>query len=179
MYRGEQLSRELARIQQRLDSVELLSLDIVVNLLLSYRDVQVRGFKHTGEVPGTASASRGDAPQPALAWQSFQPSGPARALPHRTKDGQHRGHRLSPTTVPPGLRCHHLAGGDPPGTANLRRGRAAQRPLPLRLRPQPVSGAGGHRHPGHPDGTEPGGSGGPRGCTSGAVCQAPVACAQA
>uniref|UniRef100_A0A8D0EZQ3 mitogen-activated protein kinase kinase kinase n=1 Tax=Strix occidentalis caurina TaxID=311401 RepID=A0A8D0EZQ3_STROC len=40
MYRGEQLSRELARIQQRLDSVELLSLDIVVNLLLSYRDVQ-------------------------------------------------------------------------------------------------------------------------------------------
>ncbi|NXF31320.1 M3K15 kinase, partial [Nyctibius bracteatus] len=40
MYRGEQLRRELARIQQRLDSVELLSLDIVVNLLLSYRDVQ-------------------------------------------------------------------------------------------------------------------------------------------
>ncbi|XP_075378518.1 mitogen-activated protein kinase kinase kinase 6 isoform X2 [Mycteria americana] len=40
MYRGEQLSRELARIQQRLDSVELLSLDIVVNLLLCYRDVQ-------------------------------------------------------------------------------------------------------------------------------------------
>ncbi|KAM9256197.1 mitogen-activated protein kinase kinase kinase 6 [Cariama cristata] len=40
MYGGEQLSRELARIQQRLDSVELLSLDIVVNLLLSYRDVQ-------------------------------------------------------------------------------------------------------------------------------------------
>lgn len=42
MYRGEQLSRELARIQQRLDRMELLSLDIVVNLLLSYRDVQVR-----------------------------------------------------------------------------------------------------------------------------------------
>ncbi|XP_014373336.2 mitogen-activated protein kinase kinase kinase 6 isoform X1 [Alligator sinensis] len=39
-YRGEQLSQELARIQQRLDSVEFLSLDIVVNLLLSYRDVQ-------------------------------------------------------------------------------------------------------------------------------------------
>ncbi|XP_010209406.1 PREDICTED: mitogen-activated protein kinase kinase kinase 6 [Tinamus guttatus] len=40
LYRGEQLSQELARIQQRLDSVELLSLDIVINLLLSYRDVQ-------------------------------------------------------------------------------------------------------------------------------------------
>ncbi|XP_026512926.1 mitogen-activated protein kinase kinase kinase 6 [Terrapene carolina triunguis] len=40
MYSGEQLSRELANIQQRLDSVELLSLDIVMNLLLSYRDVQ-------------------------------------------------------------------------------------------------------------------------------------------
>ncbi|XP_019367628.1 PREDICTED: mitogen-activated protein kinase kinase kinase 6 [Gavialis gangeticus] len=39
-YRGEQLSQELARIQQRLDSVEFLSLDIIVNLLLSYRDVQ-------------------------------------------------------------------------------------------------------------------------------------------
>ncbi|XP_061870726.1 mitogen-activated protein kinase kinase kinase 6 isoform X2 [Colius striatus] len=40
MFRGEQLSRELSRIQRRLDSVELLSPDIVVNLLLSYRDVQ-------------------------------------------------------------------------------------------------------------------------------------------
>ncbi|XP_067399389.1 mitogen-activated protein kinase kinase kinase 6 [Emydura macquarii macquarii] len=40
MYSGKQLSRELANIQQRLDSVALLSLDIVVNLLLSYRDVQ-------------------------------------------------------------------------------------------------------------------------------------------
>uniref|UniRef100_A0A7M4E582 mitogen-activated protein kinase kinase kinase n=1 Tax=Crocodylus porosus TaxID=8502 RepID=A0A7M4E582_CROPO len=39
-YRGEQLRQELGRIQQRLDSVEFLSLDIIVNLLLSYRDVQ-------------------------------------------------------------------------------------------------------------------------------------------
>ncbi|XP_029475364.1 mitogen-activated protein kinase kinase kinase 6 isoform X2 [Rhinatrema bivittatum] len=40
MYSGEQLCRELARIQQRLDSVECLSPDIVMNFLLSYRDVQ-------------------------------------------------------------------------------------------------------------------------------------------
>uniref|UniRef100_A0A8C8R6H4 mitogen-activated protein kinase kinase kinase n=1 Tax=Pelusios castaneus TaxID=367368 RepID=A0A8C8R6H4_9SAUR len=40
MYSGKQLSRELANIQKRLDSVELLSVDIVMNLLLSYRDVQ-------------------------------------------------------------------------------------------------------------------------------------------
>ncbi|XP_074832313.1 mitogen-activated protein kinase kinase kinase 6 isoform X2 [Carettochelys insculpta] len=40
MYSGEQLSRELANIQQRLDSVELLSLDVIMNLLLSYRDAQ-------------------------------------------------------------------------------------------------------------------------------------------
>eukprot|EP00076_Gallus_gallus_P033329 XP_024998867.1 mitogen-activated protein kinase kinase kinase 6 isoform X2 [Gallus gallus] len=40
LFRGEQLSRELRLIQQRLDSVELLSLDIVVSLLLSYRDAQ-------------------------------------------------------------------------------------------------------------------------------------------
>ncbi|XP_042296301.1 mitogen-activated protein kinase kinase kinase 6 [Sceloporus undulatus] len=39
-YSGEQLSRELTSIQQRLDSVECLSLDIVMNFLLSYRDAQ-------------------------------------------------------------------------------------------------------------------------------------------
>ncbi|KAL7980451.1 hypothetical protein Chor_001605 [Crotalus horridus] len=41
MYHGEQLSRELTSILQRLDSVECLSLDIVMNFLLSYRDAQV------------------------------------------------------------------------------------------------------------------------------------------
>ncbi|XP_078093860.1 mitogen-activated protein kinase kinase kinase 5-like isoform X2 [Mustelus asterias] len=40
MYSGKELREALARIQQRLDSVELLSADIVMNLLLSYRDVQ-------------------------------------------------------------------------------------------------------------------------------------------
>uniref|UniRef100_A0ABM5ET16 mitogen-activated protein kinase kinase kinase n=2 Tax=Pogona vitticeps TaxID=103695 RepID=A0ABM5ET16_9SAUR len=39
-YSGEELSRELTSIQQRLDSVECLSLDIVMNFLLSYRDAQ-------------------------------------------------------------------------------------------------------------------------------------------
>nr|XP_034976157.1 mitogen-activated protein kinase kinase kinase 6 isoform X1 [Zootoca vivipara]XP_034976158.1 mitogen-activated protein kinase kinase kinase 6 isoform X1 [Zootoca vivipara]XP_034976159.1 mitogen-activated protein kinase kinase kinase 6 isoform X1 [Zootoca vivipara]XP_034976160.1 mitogen-activated protein kinase kinase kinase 6 isoform X1 [Zootoca vivipara] len=39
-YSGEQLSRELTSIQQRLDSVECLSLDIVMNFILSYRDAQ-------------------------------------------------------------------------------------------------------------------------------------------
>lgn len=38
----ESLSQELNRIQKRLDTVELLSPDIVMNLLLSYRDIQVR-----------------------------------------------------------------------------------------------------------------------------------------
>ncbi|XP_062847445.1 mitogen-activated protein kinase kinase kinase 5 [Trichomycterus rosablanca] len=37
---GESLSQELNRIQKRLDTVELLSPDIVMNLLLSYRDIQ-------------------------------------------------------------------------------------------------------------------------------------------
>lgn len=40
-FSGQQLRQELARLQQRLDSVELLSPDIIMNLLLSYRDVQV------------------------------------------------------------------------------------------------------------------------------------------
>lgn len=66
MFRGEQLSRELARIQQRLDSVELLSLDIIVNLLLSYRDVQV-GDLGLGGVPGWHWHPWEHALQPALA----------------------------------------------------------------------------------------------------------------
>ncbi|GAA6103041.1 mitogen-activated protein kinase kinase kinase 5 [Tachysurus ichikawai] len=39
-FTGESLSQELNRIQKRLDTVELLSPDIVMNLLLSYRDIQ-------------------------------------------------------------------------------------------------------------------------------------------
>uniref|UniRef100_A0A8C5L5P5 mitogen-activated protein kinase kinase kinase n=1 Tax=Jaculus jaculus TaxID=51337 RepID=A0A8C5L5P5_JACJA len=39
-FSGHQLRQELARLQRRLDSVELLSPDIIMNLLLSYRDVQ-------------------------------------------------------------------------------------------------------------------------------------------
>lgn len=42
-FSGQQLREELARLQRRLDSMELLSLDIIMNLLLSYRDVQVCG----------------------------------------------------------------------------------------------------------------------------------------
>lgn len=43
-FSGKDLSQELSRIQQRLDSVELLTPDIVMNLLLSYRDIQVCVF---------------------------------------------------------------------------------------------------------------------------------------
>lgn len=39
-FSGQDLSQELSRIQKRLDTVELLSPDIIMNLLLSYRDVQ-------------------------------------------------------------------------------------------------------------------------------------------
>ncbi|XP_061843177.2 mitogen-activated protein kinase kinase kinase 5 [Nerophis lumbriciformis] len=40
LYTGAELAAELARIQQRLDNVECLSVDIVINLLLTYRDIQ-------------------------------------------------------------------------------------------------------------------------------------------
>ncbi|XP_061742244.1 mitogen-activated protein kinase kinase kinase 5 [Nerophis ophidion] len=40
LYTGAELSAELGRIQQRLDNVECLSVDIVINLLLTYRDIQ-------------------------------------------------------------------------------------------------------------------------------------------
>nr|XP_020445845.1 mitogen-activated protein kinase kinase kinase 5-like isoform X2 [Monopterus albus] len=39
-FSGQDLSKELSHIQKRLDSVELLTPDIVMNLLLSYRDIQ-------------------------------------------------------------------------------------------------------------------------------------------
>uniref|UniRef100_A0A8C7YXS2 mitogen-activated protein kinase kinase kinase n=1 Tax=Oryzias sinensis TaxID=183150 RepID=A0A8C7YXS2_9TELE len=40
LYSGVELAAELNRIQQRLDSVECLSVDVVINLLLTYRDIQ-------------------------------------------------------------------------------------------------------------------------------------------
>uniref|UniRef100_A0A673CJR6 mitogen-activated protein kinase kinase kinase n=1 Tax=Sphaeramia orbicularis TaxID=375764 RepID=A0A673CJR6_9TELE len=40
LYTGMELASELSRIQQRLDNVECLSDDIVINLLLTYRDIQ-------------------------------------------------------------------------------------------------------------------------------------------
>uniref|UniRef100_A0A8C6TQH3 Mitogen-activated protein kinase kinase kinase 5 n=1 Tax=Neogobius melanostomus TaxID=47308 RepID=A0A8C6TQH3_9GOBI len=40
LYTGTELAAELSRIQQRLDNVECLSDDIVINLLLTYRDIQ-------------------------------------------------------------------------------------------------------------------------------------------
>uniref|UniRef100_F6ZG40 mitogen-activated protein kinase kinase kinase n=1 Tax=Monodelphis domestica TaxID=13616 RepID=F6ZG40_MONDO len=42
-FSGDQLRHELARLQRRLDSVELLTPDIIMTLLLSYRDVQDYG----------------------------------------------------------------------------------------------------------------------------------------
>lgn len=47
-FSGQQLRQELARLQRRLDSMELLSPDIVMNLLLSYRDVQVCSKRQSG-----------------------------------------------------------------------------------------------------------------------------------
>lgn len=40
-YQGEELAKELARIKLRMDNTEVLTSDIVINLLLSYRDIQV------------------------------------------------------------------------------------------------------------------------------------------
>ena len=42
LYTGKELAAELARILQRVDNIEVLTSDIVINLLLSYRDIQVR-----------------------------------------------------------------------------------------------------------------------------------------
>lgn len=45
LYTGKELAAELARIRQRVDNIEVLTADIVINLLLSYRDIQVRGYE--------------------------------------------------------------------------------------------------------------------------------------
>lgn len=42
LFTGKELAAELARIRQRVDNIEVLTADIVINLLLSYRDIQVR-----------------------------------------------------------------------------------------------------------------------------------------
>lgn len=39
-YTGKELATELTRIRQRVDNIEVLSPDIIINLLLSYRDIQ-------------------------------------------------------------------------------------------------------------------------------------------
>ncbi|KAM8947334.1 mitogen-activated protein kinase kinase kinase 5 [Pelodytes ibericus] len=39
-YTGQELASELTRIRQRVDNIEVLSPDIIINLLLSYRDIQ-------------------------------------------------------------------------------------------------------------------------------------------
>ncbi|XP_069320189.1 mitogen-activated protein kinase kinase kinase 15 [Eulemur rufifrons] len=39
-YQGEELAKELARIKLRIDNTEVLTSDIIINLLLSYRDIQ-------------------------------------------------------------------------------------------------------------------------------------------
>ena len=45
-YQGEELAKELSRIKLRIDNTEVLTQDIVMNLLFSYRDIQV-AYKHT------------------------------------------------------------------------------------------------------------------------------------
>ncbi|MGH0127528.1 UNVERIFIED_CONTAM: hypothetical protein FKN15_064764 [Acipenser sinensis] len=55
LYTGVELAAELSRIRQRLDNVECLSADIVINLLLSYRDIQVGMFKIHPEIPESMS----------------------------------------------------------------------------------------------------------------------------
>nr|XP_044996375.1 mitogen-activated protein kinase kinase kinase 15 [Jaculus jaculus] len=39
-YQGDELAKELTRIKLRMDNIEVLTSDIVINLLLSYRDIQ-------------------------------------------------------------------------------------------------------------------------------------------
>lgn len=59
LFSGPELAAELIRIQQRLDNVECLSVDIVINLLLTYRDIQVRfllGGSFTPFILGAAMA---------------------------------------------------------------------------------------------------------------------------
>lgn len=57
-FSGQELREELRRIQKRLDSVELLTPDIVINLLLSFRDVQVGVDNMEGRISVGADARK-------------------------------------------------------------------------------------------------------------------------
>lgn len=41
IYKGDELAKELARIKLHIDDTEILTSDIIINLLLSYCDIQV------------------------------------------------------------------------------------------------------------------------------------------
>ncbi|MEQ2163056.1 Mitogen-activated protein kinase kinase kinase 5 [Goodea atripinnis] len=56
LYTGMELSAELSRIQQRLDNVECLSVDVVINLLLTYRDIQDKNNTKLGTEECSMSA---------------------------------------------------------------------------------------------------------------------------
>ncbi len=49
-YQGEELAKELTRIKLRIDNTEVLTQDIVMNLLFSYRDIQVCTTLETNHV---------------------------------------------------------------------------------------------------------------------------------
>lgn len=64
LYSGVELAAELSRIQQRLDNVECLSVDIVINLLLTYRDIQVTLLLHDCLYRGGSQGAGGPDPPP-------------------------------------------------------------------------------------------------------------------
>lgn len=47
-YQGDELVKELARIRLRMDNTEVLTSDILINLLLSYLDTQVWSILNWG-----------------------------------------------------------------------------------------------------------------------------------
>lgn len=73
-FSGQQLRQELARLQRRLDSVELLSPDIIMNLLLSYRDVQVCGAQRDRRPANGLPCGTNPSPPPGLSHLPGAPS---------------------------------------------------------------------------------------------------------
>ncbi|KAL6068323.1 hypothetical protein STEG23_002934, partial [Scotinomys teguina] len=57
-YQGDELAKELTRIKLRMDNIEVLTSDIIINLLLSYRDIQLARLNSGGGARATELLGR-------------------------------------------------------------------------------------------------------------------------
>ena len=132
-YQGEELAKELSRIKLRMDNTEVLTQDIVINLLFSYRDIQVWKWPSSEQ---NASHHLMDTfrihPFIIVYWTCCIIKPFLRHLNIRNNMASLFCVWLT------GLRCYGETGGDSGDAADLWSGHPAHDPVSLRFRPQQV-----------------------------------------